>query len=130
MAACLLAVGVALFFVNKAFGVTIILIALIEFLIFKSGYKVEGDKLLLKKKSLELSKHCRSSVLDFLEGKTQDPKFLYGNDGGTIMLEIWYNEKGQVAYARLLDYVDFSFQKATDILKLSEVNASKIIAKL
>ena len=130
VSAMILMLGVGLFFVNRIAGVSMAVAAVVLFLIYKSGYKMEGSDVLLKNKNLELSRHCRASVLDFIQGKSQELHLIHGNDGGTILLQTWFNKEEHVAYVCLSDYVDFDFQKVTEILQLSDEQAQKLISAL
>ena len=130
VAAILLLVGIGLFFVNRILGVTIVVVAILCFLLFKSGYRMEGDGKLLKKKNVELSRHCRETMLDFINGSKKEPEMIKGNLGGTILLEVWYNAKETVAYVRLSDYVEFAFQKLTEIVEMPTEKAAKLISEL
>lgn len=125
---CIIA-GIALFFVNKVLGCAIVICGLIT-LLYKSGYKRDGEGPLLRKKSLELRSICRPSLLDFLSGKHNEPIIEPGNEGGTILLEVWYSKNDSIAYAQLSDYRELNFQKATEIIELTPEDAKTIISKL
>lgn len=121
--------GIGLFFVNKGLGVCVFLCGLLSLLLYKSGYKKEGDNIVLKKKELDISSVCRQSVMDFLEGKNVNPDIHRGSEGGTILLELWYNLNQHVAYAQLSDYKELSFQKATDVVEIPVDSVPQLLAK-
>ncbi|MBQ3732911.1 MAG: hypothetical protein II859_03015 [Bacteroidales bacterium] len=68
--------------------------------------------------------------MDFLNGKNVVPQLVEGNEGGTILLEVWYNETAGIAYARLSEYKELSFQNVTGIVELTAENAQSLISKL
>ena len=126
----ILIAGIGLFFIQKAMGVCVVLCGLLSLLVYKSGYKLDGLDVLLKKKQLELNKNCQTSVMDFLNGKNVVPQLVEGNEGGTILLEVWYNETAGIAYARLSEYKELSFQNVTGIVELTAENAQSLISRL
>lgn len=123
-------VGVGLFFVNTWACMALVAFGLLSFLLYKDGWKRIGDNMLLRKKSLELCRTCRPAIIDLLNGKTVDSELVLGNEGGTICLQVWYNRKENVAFAQLFDFLEMSFQKATEIVELPTESAKKIIEKL
>ena len=126
----ILIAGIALFFLHKGTGVCVILCGILSLILYKSGYKLNGEGIPLQKKSLELQNSCRTSILDFFDGKTAEPKLVPGNEGGTILLEVWFNAPADIAYARLSEYKDLSFQTVTDIVELSADQAQLLIQKI
>ena len=126
----ILIAGIGLFFIQKAMGVCVVLCGLLSLLVYKSGYKLDGLDVLLKKRQLELNKNCQTSVMDFLNGKNVIPQLVEGNEGGTILLEVWYNETAGIAYARLSEYKELSFQDVTGIVELTAENAKSLISRL
>ena len=122
--------GIGLYFLSKSAGITVALCGIAMLYFYKSGYKKDGDTILLQKKTVELSTQCRANVLDFLNGKTDNPVLISGNVGGTILLEVWYNLQKPIAYARLSDYKDATFQPTTDIIQLQENKINSLIKQL
>ena len=127
---CIILAGAALFFVHKATGVCIFLCGIIFLILFKSGYKLNGEGILLQKKSMELNYNCRESLLDFLNGKKIEPMLVQGNEGGTVLLEVWFNAPADIAYAKLSEYKELRFQPVTDIVKLPADQAQLLIQKI
>ena len=127
---CIILAGIALFFVHKATGVCLFLCGILSLILYKSGYKLNGEGIPLQKKSLELNNNCRESLLDFLSGKKVEPKLVQGNEGGTVLLEVWFNAPADIAYARLSEYKELSFQTVTDIVELSADQAQSLIRKI
>ena len=115
---------------SKKPWVCVVLCGLLSLLVYKSGYKLDGLDVLFKKKQLELNKNCQTSVMDFLNGKNVVPQLVEGNEGGTILLEVWYNETAGIAYARLSEYKELSFQDVTGIVELTAENAQSLISRL
>lgn len=126
----ILIAGIGLFFIQKALGICVVLCGLLCLLVYKSGYRLDGLDVLLKKKQLELNKSCLSSVLDFINGKNVVPQLVEGNEGGTVLLEVWYNKAAGIAYARLSEYKELSFQNVTGIVELTAENAQSLISRL
>ena len=126
----ILLAGIGLFFVSKGSGIAVAIIGIILLITYKSGYQKEGDTTVLQKGELELSGLSKPSLLDFLDGKPGEPKFIVGHDGGTVLMEIWYNKRTPVAYARLLEYREQTFQPITDIIELKDQQAQFLISKL
>ena len=127
---CIILAGIALFFIQKAMGICVVMCGLLCLLVYKSGYKLEGLDVLFKKTQLELNKSSMTSVMDFINGKTGNLQLVEGNEGGTILLEIWYNKTAGIAYARLSEYKELSFQNVTEIVELPAENAQSLISKL
>lgn len=122
--------GIGLFFANKALGIVIAMCGILSFLLYKSGYKCNGTGPLLTKKSIEIRRICRQSLIDLLNNKPVEPEIIEGNEGGTVLLEMWYNRNEKLVYAQLSDFQDFNFQQATDIVKLEPTNAEKLLNKI
>ena len=127
---CIILAGAALSFVHKATGVCIFLCGIIFLILYKSGYKLNGEGIFLQKKSMELNYNCRESLLDFLNGKKIEPMLVQGNEGGTVLLEVWFNAPADIAYAKLSEYKELRFQPVTDIVKLPADQAQLLIQKI
>lgn len=84
----ILLAGIGLFFVNKGLGICIGICGVLMCLFYKGGYKKDGRGILLSKKSEDICKECRSSIMEFLEGKNAKPELKQGNNGGSIRIEI------------------------------------------
>ena len=123
-------VGIGLFFVSKGAGIAVALIGILLLIFFKSGSKFEGSDIILKHKKLEISRKYQQSVLDFLNGKTEELEMQPGNEGGTLLLEVWYNERECVAYAQVHAYQELNFQPITEIIELQKETALKLTEKL
>ena len=97
---------------------------------YKSGYKYDNKGVKLKKKSLELSRTCQQSVLDFLNGQNMQLNLIHGNEGGTFMLEVWFNKEEKIAYVQASVYQELGYRKITEIVKLNASNAQLLIEKI
>jgi hypothetical protein len=126
----LIAVGIALFFVNKGLGVTIAVLGIFMLIFYKSGYKREGSSTVLTKKAFDVSISCRQPLMDFLNGIKADPVIAAPLTGGVIRIEAYFNKMAEVAYVQLFDFYDYTYQKATDIVELRGQNAANLIANL
>ena len=123
-------VGAALFFLHAGLGLFIAVCGVFTLLFWKTGYKVEGDDTLLRRQLLDLSQSCRPSIMDFLSGKDVVPDIRTGNEGGVVQLEVWYSDTAKVAYARLYDFVNYTYEQATDIVELHDARADRLISRL
>ena len=130
ISAIILAAGIGLFFVNKGLGAAVGVCALLMLLFLKTGHRREGDSIVLKKKALDVSHHCRESLKGFLDGKDVEPEVKLSGNGGIIRLEIYYNADEAVAYAQIFDFSNYTYEPATEIVELRGQRAEKLISKL
>lgn len=122
--------GIGLFFVNKGLGVCIAVCGLLMLLIYKSGYKKDGKGAVLTKKSEDLCKCCRTSIVEFLDGKDTVPYIKKGNEGGSVRLDVYYNQAADIAYAQLYDFCNYTYEPATGVVELNGEMVDKLISKL
>ena len=122
--------GIGLFFINKGIGICIAICGLFMFLIYKGGYKKDGQGILLTRKSVELCKCCKPSIVEFLNGKDVTPQIKEGCEGGSIRLDVYYNAEAGVAYAQLYDFCNYSFEPETEVIELHSPKADKLISQL
>lgn len=122
--------GAGLFFVNKGLGICIGICGLFMYLVYKGGYKKDGKGILLTRKSVDICKACRTSIVEFLEGKNTAPTIKKGNEGGSIRLDVYFNKAGQVAYAQLYDFCNYTNEPATGVVELKGDKAEKLISLL
>ena len=122
--------GIGLFFVNKGLGITIAACGLAMFLLYKGGYKKDGQGIVLQKKSEDLCKACKPSVVDFLNGKDVTPQIKKGNEGGSVRLDVYYNAAAGIAYAQLFDFRNYAYEPETDVIELHSPKADKLMSQL
>lgn len=122
--------GVGLFFVNKGLGICIAGCGLIMLLIYKGGYKNDGQGILLTRKSEDLCKCCKPSIVDYLNGKDVIPQVKKGSEGGSVRLDVYYNASAGIAYAQLYDFRNYSYEPETDVVALYSPRADKLISQL
>ena len=122
--------GIGLFFVNKGLGVCIAVCGLLMLLIYKGGYKKDGKGVLLTKKSEDLCKACRTSILEFLSGKDTVPYIKKGNEGGSVRLDVYYNQSADIAYAQLYDFCNYTYEPATEVVELKGEMAARLVSQL
>ncbi|MCQ2180210.1 MAG: hypothetical protein MJY91_08950 [Bacteroidales bacterium] len=125
-----LLVGIGLFFVNKGLGITIAVCGLAMFLLYKGGYKKDGQGIVLQKKSEDLCKACKSSVVDYLNGKDVTPQIKKGNEGGSVRLDVYHNAAAGIAYAQLFDFRNYAYEPETDVIELHSPKVDKLISLL
>lgn len=122
--------GIVLFFVNKGLGICIAVCGLFMLLCYKGGFKKDGQDIVLTKKSEDLCKGCKSSIVDFLSGRDCAPSIEKGNEGGSVRLEIFYNKTERIAYAQLFDFCNYNYEPLTEVIELKGDKADILIAKL
>ena len=122
--------GAGLFFANKGLGICIALCGLIMFLIYKGGYRKDGQGVVLQKKSEDLCKCCKPSIVDYLNGKDVTPQIKKGNEGGSVRLDVYYNTAAGIAYAQLYDFRNYAYEPETDIVELHSPKADKLVSLL
>ena len=121
---------VGLYFLNPGLGICIGTCGLLMCLFYKGGYKINGRGILLTKESEDICKECRTSIMEFLEGKTPVPALKQGTEGGCIRLDVYFNKSEKVAYAQVYDYCNYDYEPATGIIELDGDRADKLISLL
>ena len=122
--------GVGLYFLNPGLGICIGACRLLMCLFYKGGYKINGRGILLTKESEEICKECRTSIIEFLEGKNPVPVIKQGAEGGSIRLDVYFNKSENVAYAQVYDFCNYNYEPATGIIELDGDRADKLISLL
>ena len=122
--------GVGLFFVNKGLGIIIAVCGLAMFLLYKGGYKKDGQGIVLQKKSEDLCKACKPSVLDYLNGKDIAPQIKKGTEGGSVRLDIYFNIAEGIAYAQLFEFRGYAYEPETEVIELHSPKADKLVSLL
>ena len=118
--------GAGLFFISKALGIFIAVCALLMFIIYKGGYKKDGEGVLLDKSSEDLCKVCKTSFVEYLNGKNVPLIVKRGSEGGTVRLDVYYNREERIAYAQLYEYANYSYEPVTEMVQLSGDRAGKL----
>lgn len=122
--------GVGFFFVNKGLGILLAVCGLGMLFVYKGGYMKDGKGAVLHKRSEDLCKSCRSSMLDYLNGKDITPELKKGNDGGSVRLDVYFSCSENVAYAQLFDFRNYSYEPLTDVVELHSPKVEKLISQL
>lgn len=122
--------GIGLFFINKGLGITIAVCGFVMFFIYKDRYKKDGQGIVLQKKSEDLCKACKPSIVDYLNGKDVTPQIKKGNEGGSVRLDVYYNADAGIAYAQLFDFRNYTYEPETDVIELHSPQADKLISQL
>lgn len=123
-------VGAGLFFVNKGLGICIAICGLLMLLIYKGGYRKDGRGVLLTRKSEDLCKCCKTSIVDYLNGKDVTPQIKKGDEGGSVRLDVYYNSAEGIAYAQLFDFRNYTYEPETEVVELHSPKADKLISQL
>lgn len=122
--------GAGLFFVNKGLGICVAVYGLFLFLTYKGGYRKDGQGAVLTKTSEDLCKGCRTSIVEFLDGKDVVPVIKKGDEGGSVRIEVYFNREESIAYARLYDFCNYSYEPATELVELKGDKAAVLISQL
>lgn len=122
--------GVGTFFIEKGLGTCLVVCALVMLLIYKDGYRKDGEGVVLHKKSEDLCKCCKASIIDFLSRKDGTPEIRKGNEGGCIRLDVYYNTSEGIAYAQLFDFRGYNYEPETDVVELHSPEAEKLVSLL
>jgi len=126
----LMVAGAGLFFLNKGLGITVGVFGLVCLLIFKAGYKLNGKGVVLTKKSQDLCKCCRTSVVEFLNGKNVTPEIKRGNEGGIIRLEVYFNKSERIAYVQAFDFCNYTYEPVAQVVELEGDRAEMIYSRI
>lgn len=125
----ILVAGIGLAFVNVGLGCLIGAAGALMLILYKSGYRIEGENTVLYKEAQDIAKTCKSSLKDFLDGKNTEPIVDTQQEGGVIRIEMYYNTKDAIAYVQLFDFIDFAYVPSTDVVELRGTRALKLIEK-
>ena len=121
-----------LFFVSLCFMKLLVLIFsfLLMLLLYKGGYKREGEGIVLQKKAFDIAHSCRDSLKGFLEGKDVEPEVKTNISGGVIRLEAYYNADAAICYVQLFDFSNYTYEPTTEMVELRGTKALTLITKL
>ena len=122
--------GTGLFFVNKGLGICMAVCGLLMLLFYKGGYKKDGQGVLLTRESEDLCKCCKTSIVEYLNGKDVTPQVKKGDDGGSVRLDVYFNAAEGIAYAQLYDFRNYAYEPETDVIELHSPRAEKLISQL
>ena len=128
--AILLAVGISAYFISQGLGITIAICALAR-LALKSGYKESSNGPTLKRRKIDLTTTIRQEWKDYLGGRDIEIR-IEGpqSESGALLLELYYNKEAEVAYAQLYEFVNYSYEKVTELTPLKDERALRIIKLL
>lgn len=122
--------GIGLFFTNKWLGVFIILCGLLTLLLFKTGFRKEGQTSVLSRVSKDISKTCSLSVIGFLRGEDCSLVIKDGNEGGSMRLITYFSKQDHIAYVQLLNYSNYLYESAIEDVELTGARADEFIEKM
>lgn len=100
------------------------------FVFYKGGYRLDGRGIMLTRKSEDICKDCRTSLMDFLEGRISSPTIRQGHEGGTIRIDVYFNKAERVAYVQLYDFCNYLYEPATGIIELDGARAETLISMI
>lgn len=122
--------GIVFFFLNKGAGTVLAVVGVLMILVYKEGYKADGEGSVLSKKSLDLCKCCKQSIMEYLDGKDTVPEVKEGHEGGSIRLDIFFNRTSGIAYAKLYDYSNYTYEPLTQTVKLTPPASAKLLDQI
>ena len=126
----IIAAGIGLYFLNAGLGCVIGVCGLLMLFLYKTGYKLVGEGPVLTKKAQDISRSCRQSVIDYLNGKDVTPELNGAALGAAARLETYSNKEAGVVYAQLFDFSNYDYEKATEIVELHSPRADKLLNQL
>jgi len=126
----IIAAGIGLFFLNKGLGLTISTIGILCLLLYKAGYKHNGKGELLTAEIFELSMSCKSSLTDFLSGRSISPYIKKGTEGGSLRLNVYSNKDKSTVYAQLFEFCHFAYEQVTEVTELHSPESETLFAQL
>lgn len=130
ISSAVLVIGIGLFFANKWLGVFIMVCGLLTLLLFKKGFRKEGQTSVLSRVSMDISKTCSLSVIGFLRGEDRSLVIKEGNEGGSMRLITYFNKQDHIAYVQLFNYSNYLYEAATEDVELTGARADEFIGKL
>ncbi len=122
-----LAAGIGLYFIHSGLGAVIAVCGLLMLIFYKGGYRREGDRTLLKKEGLDISRKCREQLTGYLAGLGAGLDIDKSNSGGTIRVEIYYEASGATAYVQVFDFADYLYRPATEMVELKGKRAETLL---
>lgn len=126
----ILVLGIILLFISVPLGVVVLIIGALMLAFYKSAYKATGSDTLLSKRAFDVASSCRTSIVSFLEGKSDELQIQHPAEGGSVRLEAYYNSKENVVYAELYDFSNYVYVPATPLTTLNGERAKKFISSM
>ena len=125
-----IAAGIGLYFLNAGLGGVIGVCGLLMLLLYKAGYKANGEGPVLIKKAQDIPHPCRQSVIDYLNGKDVTPELNGAAHGASARLETYSNKEAGIVYAQLFDFINYNYEKATEMVESHSPRADQLLSKL
>jgi hypothetical protein len=122
--------GIGLYFVNPGLGISLVVVAVLLFFLWKSGFRKDGLSTVFTKEAIDVPRSFRQNIIDFLEGKSDDVEFQEGCEGGCVRIEAFYNKHEQIAFAQLMDFSSYTYQPVGEMVELRGAKAAKFIETL
>ncbi len=122
--------GIGLFFINAGLGISLIVLGVLLFFLWKSGFRKDGLDTVLTKEAIDVPRSFRQNILDFLEGRADEVEFKEGCEGGCVRIEAFYNKHEQIVFAQLMDFSSYTYQPVGEMTELRGAKAAKLIETL
>lgn len=128
VSAAVFAAGVGVYFILPGWGILFCLVGVLLFAFYKRGVRRVGENVPLKENSMDLAPQCRSGIIDFLDGKTDNLELTKASEGDHLYLEAYFNAEQKLAYARLYDVAENRFEPATRMKEIRGSRANTLIS--
>lgn len=125
-----IAAAAGLYFVNASLGIIVGICGVLLLVLYKSGYKADGQNAVLCKVSKDLALSCRPGVVDFLTGRDDKLEVCDAGNGASIRIESFCNAQGHTAYVQLYDFSNYEYKAVIDMVELTGPRADKFISEL
>lgn len=122
--------GLITFAFNKGLGFCLAGIGIFLLILYKSGYKFEGDPLVYEKKSVDLCRGCKDSLVNYINGTSNQLQIKEGSEGGCIRIDFFYNGKTGKSYIQLYTFSDYTYKKDGDLIALDASKATTLLKAL
>lgn len=126
----ILAIGIVVVFFNKAAGVCLMCLALLMFLIYKTGYRNTSDGNVYSKRSLDLCRGGKESLMDFLNGRSDALDIKEGSEGGCIRIDVYSCKNTGESIIQVYNFANYEYEPMGEPFKLNCAKTKQLIAAI
>ena len=126
----LIVAGLIILLFNKGLGFCLIGLGVFLLFLYKSGYKFDSDPLIYEKKSVDLCRGCKDSLVNYINGTSSQLQIKEGTEGGCIRVDFFYNRKTGRSYIQLYTFSDYTYKKDSDLIALDADKTANIVKAL
>ena len=109
-------------------GFFLLITGLVLALILRTGYKDEPGERFSKTEKF-FPAHCRDSVCKALPSSPDSIDFSEENKGNGLRVDAFFNARTGNAYVRVYEYVPYTYQPCTEVMKIDPDKAKKLLSK-